>query len=128
MVSMVPESNPLTPREEAEMPRPRMAKAILPEAKVNLRKSENCDFRSEIGRVVQRTGELAGLTRLQQFADAIKRDPRQVARWIDGSERAQFDAIWAVDALRVPLVQALAEQCSMGVQVQTVITLTKKVG
>lgn len=121
MVSMVPESNPLTPRERAEIPRPTMAKA-------NLRKAETRDYRPDIGRAITRARLLLELS-LKELAAKVDRDPRQVARWENGSERPQLDALWALEEFRVPLVQAFAEQCKdSGVEVRTVITLRQKVG
>ncbi len=43
------------------------------------------------------------------LAVLIDRDERQVKRWMVGTERPQFDAIFAVETLRAVLVVALAE-------------------
>src|SRR5687767_13457160 len=76
--------------------------------KADLRKAEILDWRADVGRAIERMRLLASLS-LKELADAIQRDERQVARWIAGTERPQFDALFAVAALRQPLVVALAE-------------------
>ena len=82
-------------RELAES-RPRMAKAAL-------RKADTSEWREKVGRAIQRAASLVGWS-LKELAGAIERDPRQVARWLAGTERPQFDALFAVDVLRWPLV------------------------
>jgi hypothetical protein len=80
-------------------------------AKASIRKAEMADWREAIGRALQRAIYLRGWT-LKEFAVAVGRDERQCARWMTGAERAQFDAIFAVDSMRGPFVIALAEQAS----------------
>lgn len=92
-------------------------------AKADLRKPEIGDFREQIGRGIERARLLSGLS-LKEFADQIGRDERQIARWITGAERPQFDAIFAVKALRGPMVVALAE-LSETVDVQTTIVIRR---
>lgn len=92
-------------------------------AKANLRKTDVADWRVQIGGAVERTRTLSQLS-LKEFADAIGRDERQVARWIAGTERPQFDAIFGVEILRGSLVQALAELAD-GVVVETVVTIRR---
>jgi ribosome-binding protein aMBF1 (putative translation factor) len=99
----------------SEIPR-RMAKA-------DLRKAEVADLREQIGRGIERARLLSGMS-LKEFADAIGRDERQIARWITGAERPQFDAIFAVKELRGPLVIALAE-LSGTVDVQTTLVIRR---
>ena len=81
--------------------RPQMAKA-------DVNKVEDRDFRAEIGGVVQRAISLAGMTQ-KEAAAAMGRDSAQVARWIAGTERPQFDALMAVERLQEPTVIALAQ-------------------
>jgi DNA-binding transcriptional regulator YiaG len=97
--------------------RPRMAKA-------DLRKAEVDDWRAAIGRAIERTRTLSQMS-LKEFADAVQRDERQVARWITGAERPQFDAIFGVEGLRAPLVIALAEM-SQDVEVITEIRVRNR--
>jgi ribosome-binding protein aMBF1 (putative translation factor) len=96
--------------------RPRMAKA-------DLRKAEMPDWRQQIGAAIERARLLSAMS-LKQFADAIGRDERQIARWIVGTERPQLDAIFAVRELRGPLVIALAE-LSQTVEVETTIRIRR---
>lgn len=88
------------PREVPDVPH-RMATA-------SLRKTEGADYRAQIGAAVQRAASLLGWS-LKELAGEVNRDPRQVARWISGQERAQLDVLWEVEVLRGPLVIALAE-------------------
>ncbi len=76
-------------------------------AKADLQKLEMSDFWAEIGKAIQRALSLAGWTQ-KEAAGHIGRDTAQIARWIAGTERPQFDALFAVEELRWPLVQALA--------------------
>ena len=98
-------------------PRPRMVKA-------DLRKAETPDLRPLIGRALERTRQAAGLT-LKEFAAALGRNERQVARWITGAERLQVDAVFAVEHLRSKFVVALAELAE-DVDVVTVIQVRRK--
>lgn len=89
----------------------------------SLRKPEMCEFREEIGRVVTRARALVGWS-LKEFAGKVGRDERQVARWENGQERAQFDVLFAVAEFRGPLVQALAEATGAA-EVRTEITIRR---
>lgn len=93
-----------------------MAKAAIP----NLRKAENW---AELGRVVKRTWLLSGLS-LKEFAAAIDRNERQVARWCIAAERPQIETIYAVVPLRGSLVVAMAET-SGNVEVETVVRVKR---
>jgi ribosome-binding protein aMBF1 (putative translation factor) len=88
------------------------------QAKADLKKVET-DWQPLIGAVVSRAFQLAGLTQ-KEAAAAIDRNPAQVSRWCSGQERPQFDVLFAVEALRVPLVIALAGLID-GVAVETTI-------
>lgn len=96
---------------------PRMAKA-------DLRKPETEASRRLVGRALLRACQLRGWN-LNEFADAVQRDPRQCARWFEGTERAQFDAIFAVESLRQPVVVAFAEIAGEGVEVETVVRVRR---
>lgn len=101
---------------------PGMLKADLPD----VRKPEISDWRIDVGAAIERMRRLAGLS-LKELAAAIARDERQVARWIAGAERPQFDALFAVPALRQPLVIALAELAQAdGIDVVTQITVRRR--
>jgi ribosome-binding protein aMBF1 (putative translation factor) len=92
-------------------------------AKADLKEIEICDFREEIGRCIERARILSGLSQ-KEFADKVKRDAGQIGRWISGKERPQFDAIFAVEELRGPLVIALAE-LSQTVEVETTLRIRR---
>ena len=104
-----------------ESVRPRMARADLSSSTAVAN-----DFRSEFGAVVERVRQRAGLS-LKQFADRIKRDERQIARWINGTERPQFDAIFAREEFRPLVVEAIAEIAGAGVQLETVVRVTRRI-
>jgi ribosome-binding protein aMBF1 (putative translation factor) len=98
---------------------------VLPEtasrmAHADLRKAEKPDLQAAIGGCVRAARQSLGWS-LKEFAAAVDRDARQVSRWEDGTERAQFDVLWAVEALRGPLVIALAglsEQIEINTTIQ----------
>jgi len=85
----------------SETPAPSMAK-------MDLRKAETRDFRLAVGQAIQRAQLSLGWS-LKEFAARLGKDERQVARWEAGTERAQFDALFALDDFRWPLIQRLAQ-------------------
>lgn len=93
-------------------------------AKMDLRFSDQQprDFRQVIGEALARAISLVGWT-LKEAGAALDKDPRQVARWLNGQERAQFDAIFAVEELRQPMLIALSEIAGAGVERETVIRI-----
>lgn len=93
-------------------------------AKADLRKPEITVHRQVIGAALERARELRGWS-LKELADHINREPRQVARWIDGTERAQMDALFAVESLRQPLIVAFAEAAGHGVEVETIVRVKR---
>lgn len=92
-------------------------------AKADLRKTEKAHVWQVNGHAVQRTWELSRLS-LKQFAAAVKRDERQVARWMAGIERPQIETVLAVRVLRPYMVIALAEDAD-GVEVVTEIRVKR---
>lgn len=98
-------------------PRPRMAKASLPE----VRKADPEILKAQIGEAIRRT---RGALSLKEFADLIDRDERQVARWEKGEDRPQLDAIFAVPALQSRLVEQLAA-LTENVEIVTTITIRR---
>lgn len=93
-------------------------------AKADLRKAEITAWREHIGRAIERARTLRGWT-LQELGREVKRDERQIARWIAGTERPQLDALFAVDSFRSPMVVALAELAGDNVEVTTQITVRR---
>ena len=93
-------------------------------ATMDLRSAEMPDLRAQVGAAIRRAANLVGWS-LKELAGAVNRDERQVARWIAGAERPQFDALFAVEALRQPLVVALAELAGDGVEIVTEIRVRR---
>lgn len=81
-------------------------------------------FRPLVGAVIQRAASLVGWS-LKELAGKCDRDPRQVARWIDGSERPHFDVLFGVEELRQPLVVAIAELAGGAVEIETVVRVKR---
>ena len=100
MSSSLPNAAVRRHRMSLEDVRPSMAKA-------EFNKVEHRDFRAEIGRAVQQALSIAGWSQ-KEAAGELGVDTAQVARWIAGTERPQMDRLFAIEALRWPLIQALA--------------------
>jgi ribosome-binding protein aMBF1 (putative translation factor) len=93
------------------------------QAKADLRKAENPDFKALTGGAIRRAMLLVGWS-LKELAGALDKDPRQVARWLDGRETPHFHALFAIECLRQPLVIAFAEMADA--EVETVIRVVVK--
>lgn len=93
-------------------------------AKADLRKAETPDWRVLVGRAVERAQQRRGWS-LKEFADAIGRDQRQLARWINGKERPQFDALLAEPTYGPLLVVSLAEIPGSGIVITTQLTVAR---
>jgi ribosome-binding protein aMBF1 (putative translation factor) len=92
----------------------RMAKAALPQG-------ENDSFRSElrlIGECLDEARRVVGWS-VDQLAGELKRDSKQVGRWMRGEERTQVDVVFSVAVLRQPFVVALAKRA--GCEVETTV-------
>jgi ribosome-binding protein aMBF1 (putative translation factor) len=103
------------------------AHRVIPEIdrkaqKASLRIPENGDFLVQIGDCLDIARRDAGWT-LDQLAAELKRDARQVRRWIAGEERTQVDAVFAVPELREPFVIALAKLAKCCVE--TIVTIRR---
>lgn len=96
--------------------RPVMAKADL--------KNLEEPWRVQIGRAIRRACSLVGWSQ-KEVAGKIGRDEAQLARWIAGVERAQFDVLFAIEELRQPLVVAFAELAGTGVEITTEIRIRR---
>lgn len=93
---------------------PRMARA-------DLNKVENRpeDWRSRLGSAISQAIAAIGWSQ-KEAAAALDIDQGQFAKWIHGTERPQFDRLFAVDVLRGPLVIALARlsgECEITTQI-----------
>jgi transcriptional regulator with XRE-family HTH domain len=96
-----------------------MAKASQPS------EGERDAYREEVAKWIERVRALSGKN-LNEFAEAVGRDPRQVSRWLKGEERPHIDAIWASEQLQEPMLVALAERIGR-VKVTTQITVEKRI-
>lgn len=94
-------------------------------AKAHLRKAE-IDYKVLVGHVVESARRMRGWTN-DELAGQVNRDPRQVAKWQDGRERPQFDALFKIDddLFKNALVIALA-RLGTSVEIDTVIRLRMK--
>lgn len=68
--------------------------------------------------------ELRGWSLKELAAEAV-RDERQIARWITGDERPQFDTLFAIESFRQPLVLALCELAGAGVEIETTVRIRR---
>jgi hypothetical protein len=76
-------------------------------AKADLRKTENVTKQADIGACLDFARNYVGWT-LDRLATELKRDPRQVRRWIANEENLQLAVVFAVAELRGPFVIAMA--------------------
>lgn len=115
MATILPSSPAPRHLDRLENLRPSPAKADL----------NNLDpgWRARVGAAIARAFQLAGLSQ-KEAAAAVGHDQAQVARWLSGQERPQFDALFAVEALRAPLVIALAALAE-DIDVTTTITIRR---
>lgn len=117
MAEIIANPTPLSHRERLEQVRPAMAKADL--------KNLERPWRERVGAALQRCFFLAGLSQKEVSGLLGHRDQAQVNRWIAGTERPQFDALFAVECLRQPMVIAFAELVGDGVEVVTEIRVRR---
>lgn len=78
-----------------------------------------------LGRVVERAFQLAGLTKDQARLHMEYADGSTVSKWIANEEPPNLARLWSVDVLRIPLVQALAEE-SQSIEVKTLIEIRRR--
>ena len=102
-----------TPLLVSETPK-KQAKAALK----GLCKSESA-FYAQLGSCMAEVQHVFGLT-LKEFAAALDKNESQVRRQIEGKERPQIEAVFAVERFQPAMVIALARLAS-GVDVDTVI-------
>lgn len=88
-------------------------------AKADLRKTENDQFYARLGQCIDEVRNVFGLT-LKEFSAALGKNESQIRRQIEGKERPQIEAVFAVERFQGPLVIALA-RLARGVEVDTVI-------
>lgn len=93
-------------------------------AKVAVRKAE--PPYTELGACIGEVQRVFGLT-LQQFACELGKDERQVARQIQGVERPQIEAVFAVERFRPALLIAMAQASGSEIVIDTVIHIRRTV-
>jgi hypothetical protein len=93
-------------------------------AKASIRKPEGDEFYARIGQCIDEVRNVFGLT-LQEFAAVLGKDERQVKRQIEGKERPQIEAVFAVERFQGPLVIALA-RLAAGCEIDTVVHFKQK--
>jgi hypothetical protein len=77
-----------------------------------------------IGAAIQRSVSRVGWSN-KEAAAKLGVDDAEFGKWLSGNRRPQFDRLMALDALRWPLICALAELMDTA---EEVTTLRKKVG
>lgn len=112
----MPKRDPRALLPSSDAFRPVMAKALL--------KAEIPPWRKVLGGAVKRARARKDWS-LKQLAGSLDRDERQVARWEDGSERAHWDALFALDEFRIELLIALAEVCGTAVEIETTVRIPR---
>lgn len=116
----MPQTMPHTAHPDLPVRAEKCAKAVL-------RKAENPDAdKARVGATVERARNLRGWS-LGELSRESKVNERQIARWINGRERTQFDVLFAIEDARWrnALVIAIAELAT-GVEIDTVIRLRMK--
>jgi ABC-type Zn2+ transport system substrate-binding protein/surface adhesin len=86
-------------------------------AKATVRKAD--DFHRVLGGAMADVMHTFGLS-LKEFARELGKNERQIARQLDGTERPQIEAVFAVPRFQPAIVIALAKRAT-GVEVDTVI-------
>lgn len=84
-----------------------------------IRKSDKSEFYAQLGGCMRDVMHTFGLN-LDEFAGELDKDPRQIKRQMDGVDRPQIEAVFAVERFRPAMVIALARM-SAGVEVDTVL-------
>lgn len=92
-------------------------------AVTGIRKADTDAYYASLGACMAEVMGVFGLT-LKQFAAEVGKDERQVQRQIDGKERPQLEAVFAVERFRAALVIALAKLAA-GVEVVTEIRVKR---
>lgn len=103
-----------------ETPRPRMAKATLPD--LTLREN-----RAEYGRILKRARELAGMNRDECARALGDVDPSQVTKWETGEENQQTWRYRRHPTLKAAYKLAQGEADGAVLELREVITLAQKV-
>lgn len=82
-------------------------------------------WRQQIGAAIEEAIAMANRTQKEVWAALGHQDGAQLHHWLSGKERPQFDALFAVEWLRQPLVIALAKLAGEGVEITTHIQIRR---
>lgn len=93
-------------------------------AKADVRKADNALIHAQLGHCMQEVQHAFCLT-LKEFAAELGKDERQVQRQMDGIDRPQIEAVFAVERFQGPMVIAMA-RVAAGVEVDTVVHIRGK--
>jgi hypothetical protein len=94
-------------------------------AKASIRKTDTEGYYAALGGCIEEVRRVSGLT-LKEFAAVVGKDERQIARQVEGKDRPQLEAVFAVERFRGPLVIALA-RLAAGCEIDTVIHVRRSV-
>ncbi len=78
----------------------------------------------QVGRAVARAVAMTGWSH-KEAAAQIGVDDAEFGKWLSGGRRPQFDRLFAVAALRQPLIVALADLGGDGITVTTHIEIRR---
>jgi hypothetical protein len=92
-------------------------------AKASIRKADTKALYKALGGCIADVIRAHGLS-LKEFSAEIGKDERQMARQIDGTDRPQLEAVFAIQRFQAPLVIALAKLAT-GVEIDTVLTFRR---
>lgn len=99
---------------------------VLPDVKPSMLKADvrNPDVKwlEGIGQAIARAISVCGWSH-KEAAAKVAVDDAEFGKWLSGTRRPQFDKLFAVEALRAPLVIAIAELA--GVPMETVIRIQR---
>lgn len=104
-----------------------MAKADLRKPKAAGSDADTQASLAVVASVVTRVQELSGLN-LDQFADRLGKNPRQVAYWKNATERPHFDAIERVAEFKPLLTIAWAEALGCAAIETTIKVPLRRIG
>lgn len=105
-------------RKSLDAVQPRMAKA-------ECKRLAEAEWRTQIGKSIERSLALSGLTKQELSYAMGYQDQSALSRWIAGVERPLFDKLFAVDLFYDAWVIAAAEG-NPRVEVKTVIEIRRR--
>lgn len=105
----------------AAVRRPNVLVADKP--KTAIRSADTDAYYEALGQCMAEVMRVLDLS-LEEFAYAVGKDERQIARQLKGTDRPQIEVVFAVVRFRAPMVIALA-QMSAGVETVTTISFKR---